>query len=140
MTQTQPRFSEFLGYVQKQKEAALVIFSEYRNLLDAGRELVDTGYVRASSPVDVLKLLAKGTSVVATISHPLPKQWYDVLAQYSERGGMVQLMDKETMEYKVAQFDPMHTHLVVLVGSDDLAKIEADGFVIRDKVGLIEQV
>jgi hypothetical protein len=137
---TQASLSEFLGYVQGQKEAALVIFSEYTNLIDASRELADVGYVRASPPIDVLDLLAKGSSVVATISHPIPKQWYDILAQYSERGGMVQLMDKETMEYKVAQFDPLHTHLVVLVSSGDLAKIEAEGFVIRDKVGLIEQV
>ncbi len=132
--------SEFIGYVQKQKEAALIVCDEYTDLIDAGRVLVDAGFTRTSSPVDALDLMQAGKSVVATISHPLLKQWYDFIAQYTERGGMVQLMDKETMEYKAAQFDPLHTHFVVLVSVGDLEKIETSGFSVREKVGLIEQV
>ena len=133
-------FTGFLSYVQGQKEAALVIANSTGAVSDAVQELTDAGYQRVDSALQVLKLLSEGVSVAALLTHPLSKEWYDIIVQYTDRGGMIQLMDKSTMEFISAQFDVRKTHFVIVVTAEDLQKIEADGFLIRDKVGLVEQI
>ena len=132
--------TDFLAYVQGQKEAALIIASPTGAVSDAVQELTGAGYQRADSGLQALKLLNKGVSVAALLTHPISKEWYDFIVQYTDRGGMIQLMDKSTMEFQTAQFDARKAHLVVVVTSEDLQKIEAGGFMLRDKVGLVEQI
>ena len=129
----------FLEYFNKQPELGLVIIENKENILDLKDTLDKSGFKEVLNELEILNNLNEGFSLYTTLSSSISKEMYDLIAQYNSRLGMIQIMDKTTMNLRSIEFDPNNTHLVLVVSGNDLEEIQKQ-FNILDKVGLTERM
>lgn len=132
------RVHDLIDHVQAQKESALILGTSVS--ISALENVVPNDFVKTELPLEAMSLLEQGSSVYMVLNSPLSKDTYDFIVQYGDRAGMIQIMDKKTMEYRTVQFNPYEAHLLLLAEVADIKNIEEGGMAIRDKVGLVEQV
>ena len=131
------KLMQFLRFVDRQKEAAMLILDTPEKQQKAEQVLGDHGYSRAADWKEIFSHLTQEKSAYIVLSDRLPKELYDTIVQYTDRQGMIQIMDKKTMEYKTIQFDPRTVHLLVVVLMQDIEQIEKT-YPLRTHVGLME--
>ena len=138
-SKTEEKIKVFLSYIEPQKEAGLVIASDSASLIETEKLLKKSGFQEAKTPIEVVDYLSNQKSVYTVLHSPLSKDFYDMVTQYTDRGGMIQLMDKSTMDFRSVQFDPKVSHLILMTLKENLIEIEKV-FPLRDKVGMVEQI
>ena len=136
---TEKKIEDFLSHVAMQKEAGLIILSDSASLETAEKVLKASHFKETTDALEALTNFGNGTSVYVILRSPIAKELYDVIVQYSDRGGMIQVMDKAVMKLHSFEFDPNICHLVLLVLKESLEMIEKT-FAIREKVGMTEQI
>ena len=134
---TQEQVDNFLQTLKAQREAGLLVLENSKNFSDAEESLLKNKYIEAKDWKQILKQLSANQSVFIYVSGEFSKEYYDILKQYSERGGMIQIMNTDTMNYETVNFDPFQAHFVLIMTKDALGWAE-DKFSIRDKAGLME--
>ena len=128
----------FTSVVQAQREAALIIATADGQALTALKHFTGKGYSHTDNAIEAMTII-EASSIVMQLTSPLPKNTYDFIRQYTDRGGMIQLMDTKTMNYMTTNFDPHTSHLVLIVTEDNLMAIE-QVFSIRNNVGPVERI
>lgn len=136
---TQKTIADFLKYAAGQGETTLVVLEDESKLPEVESAMEAGGHRKTENWKEVFSALKDSVSAYTVLGRELPKEMYDTIVQYSARKGMVQIMDKETMELETAQFNPEVSQFSILVSRKNLNEIEKN-FVIRDKVGYTETV
>lgn len=134
---TQEQIENFLKTLKTQREAGLLILTNSKDFSDVEESLIKNKYTEAKDWKQVLKQLSLNQSVFLYVNGEFTKEYYDLIKQYSERGGMIQIMNTDTMNYETVNFDPFQAHFVLLMTKDALGWAE-EKFSIRDKAGLME--
>ena len=96
------------------------------------------GYRVAHDWKGVFNLLKENGKACIACGAELPKPLYDLICQYEDRGGAVQIMDKETMQFQTVQYDSHKTRLALVITEADLAQVQKS-FDILSRVGLTER-
>jgi len=133
------KIKTFLSYIEPQKEAGLIIAADSGSLIETEKLLKKASFQEAKDPIEVINHLSEKSSVYVVLHAPLSKDFYDMIVQYTDRGGMIQLMDKSTMDFRSVQFDPKVSHLILVTLKENLISLEKT-FPLRQKVGMTEQV
>jgi len=133
----QKQTENFLKTFKAQREAGLIVLTSSKDFSDVEEEMIKDKFTEAKDWKQVLKHLSLNQSVFLYINSEFTKEYYDLLKQYSERGGMIQIMNPDTMNYETINFDPFQAHFILLITKDALGWAE-EKFSIRDKVGLME--
>ena len=110
---------------------------------EAGRKEVTAGaqvagYLVAKNWREVLDNLKQNGKVYIACGPDLPKPLYDLLCQYEDRGGAVQIMDKETMKFLTVQYDAGKARLAIVITEEDLVQVQK-AFDVLSRVGLTER-
>ncbi|MEI6528767.1 MAG: hypothetical protein WCO10_03835 [bacterium] len=127
----------FLQTLKTQREAGLVVLANNKDFAEVEESLVENKFVQAKDWRQILKQLSASQPTFMYINGEFTKECYDLLKQYSERGGMVQIMNPATMNYETVSFDPFQAQLVFLVTKEALGWAE-EKYSLRDKAGLME--
>ncbi|RMG39698.1 MAG: hypothetical protein D6719_12745 [Candidatus Dadabacteria bacterium] len=131
----QNRLEAYLYYFQKQDETGLLIVEDQR-LFDWIDTVLKLNCFKPSLLWhEVLDHLEANIPTYTLINEPLSKELYDIIAQHWSRRGMIQIMDRDSMELRTVHFDPHLSKLLLVVNRDDLEEIE-NRFSIKNKVGL----
>ena len=133
------KLSEYLNHFTKQKEAGLVIVDNLESLNQIKNQISQHGFVVVNSWQDITEKFQNGYSVCLDLPLNLTKEFYDLIAQYSARDGVIQIMDKTSMKLSSIQFDPSNCHLLLLSSKQNLEEIEKKHS-LKDKVGLVERI
>jgi hypothetical protein len=129
----------FLFYFTKSKEVGLLLVSENTNTSNILRILNQSGYSLAYSWRGVLHNLALNGSVVFYINQPLNKEEYDLIIQYQNHSGSINLIEKQTMQSTIVHFNPGLARLLIVAEEQSLSLIESK-YDLMSVVGLIEYV
>ena len=86
---------EFLAAIEQQTEAALFIAKESGG--SVGDAAAARGFVMTSRWKEALSALNEGRKVCLNAG-TISKEVYDLVRQYNDRQGMVQILDSETLE------------------------------------------
>ena len=135
----QEQVDNFLQILKSQREAGLLVLTNNKDFSDVEESLLKNKYLEAKDWKQILKKLSENQSVFIYINGEFNKEHYDILKQYSERGGMIQIMNPDTMNYETVNFDPFQAHFVLLMTKDALGWAE-EKFSIRDKAGLMDVI
>jgi len=133
----QEQVDNFLQTLKVQREAGLLVLTNNKDFADVEESFLKNKYEEVKDWKQVLKRLSLNQSVFLYINGEFTKECFDLLKQYSERGGMVQIMNTDNMNYETINFDPFQAHFVLLITKEALGWAE-EKFSIRDKVGLME--
>lgn len=131
------QLENFVKTLKVQREAGLIVLTNSKDFSDIEEIMLKHKFIEAKDWKQILKNLASNKSVFLYVNGEFTKEYYDILKQYSERGGMVQIMNADTMKYETVNFDPFQAHFVLLITKDALGWAE-ERFSVRDKVGLME--
>ncbi len=115
----------------------LIIVEDEEQIVVAEKLIKEHAFRMVGNWKELLQVLEQNRSVCYVLSHPLSKEMYDVIAQYSDRGGMIQIMDRETMILKTVKFNPTKARLLLISTNLNLKSIEQE-YQIRNKAGLVE--
>lgn len=131
------KITTYLYYLTGQKSPGLIIYNSDDKLTELEGQVRGHAILKADNWQGVLSHLEKNHSAYIILKDNFPKELYDTLVQFDQRGGCVQIMDKDTFKLKTVQFDPDKTHLLLLASSKNLAEIEKT-YNIRGNVGPVE--
>ena len=134
---TQEQIENFIKTFKAQREAGLLVLTNSKDFSDVEEVMLKNKFTEAKDWKQVLKQLSLNQSVFLYVNGEFTKEYYDLLKQYSERGGMIQIMNPDTMNYETINFDPFQAHFVLLMTKDALGWAE-EKFSIRNKAGLME--
>ena len=133
---------KLVEFTAEQKKACLFIVNDEFSKHKLSNELQKLGLVKSQTWQEILSNLEQGLSNYFELkeSHlPQAKTIYDLLVQFNERGGMIQLMDKATMKLESAQFVQGEISLVII--ASDLVLQEFEKIMpFIDKFGMVERV
>jgi hypothetical protein len=132
------KLADYLGYFEQQDEAGLLILDDPLAKSDLLTSLEKSGYLLASNWRELFRQLQENRSSCIVLNSPLDHEIYSIIKQYGERRGLVQITDRETMEYKMLTCDPSQAHLLLVVEQSTLSEIEKS-VTIRDKAGMAER-
>ena len=127
----------FLSFFLKAREAGLIIAENRLQLAKVHSALGDAGLLLANSWRGTLRQLAMDSPVAALLSAPMPKEFFDVIQQYQRRAGMIQIMDRQSLDLTTVHCDPAFARLLLVVANEDLVAIEKE-YPLKNNVGLIE--
>jgi len=133
------KIKEYLSFFIKQGEPGLLIFEKEKDLTLAEKTIKKNGLNQVKNSLDLIKMLADGKSAYLILSDSIDKENYDVIIQYFNRKGAIQLLDKESMVLKNIEFNPLVSHLLLLATEKDLNVLEKTHS-IRNIVGLIQRI
>ena len=133
----QEQVENFLKTLKVQREAGMIVLTNSKDYSDVEEIMIKDKFTEAKDWKQILKQLSLNQSVFLYINGEFTKEYYDLIKQYSERGGMIQIMNPNTMNYETVNFDPFQAHFVLLITKDALGWAE-EKFSIRDKAGLME--
>lgn len=131
------KITTYLYYLTGQRSPGLIIYNDNSKLTELEEQVRGHAILKADNWQDVLSRLEKNHSTYIILEENLPKELYDTLVQFNQRGGCVQMMDKNTLKLKTVQFDPSKTHLLLLASSKNLSEIEKT-YNVRGNVGPVE--
>ena len=139
MNNTHP-LHEFLQYLPGQKEIALVISHDSKELGSFTELLEAQGFVPAYSVIEMLQSVKGGKGMYLLADSSLegqPKELYDLAAQYPT--GQVQIWDDE--KKVMVTISPSYTGLppIFLTNIQNLTEFEGRGFDFRRHSGLAYQ-
>jgi len=131
------QIEEYLKFFMSQPEAGLLIFNSDKETEGVDDFLISKGFMVTNDWAKILNTFKLNQSVALVLGNELTPELYSLIVQYADRAGEIQVMNSGTMILEQVEFNPKICHLLILVTSDILKKIEAK-FNLRDKVGLIE--
>jgi len=129
-------YSEFINQISSNGGTGLLVFADDLALLQAASEFADFGFFEVKNWKEAWDKLETGFSIFKQVSAPLQKEWYDIIVQYSERDGLLQIMDLDQGVLRGLHLDCYANQLVLLVTKAELQLIEKD-FQLRERVNLI---
>lgn len=90
--------STFLECFTKVREAGLIVAENRLQLAKAHAVLSAYDFYFAKSWSGTMRQLALDVPVAALISTPFPREFFETVQQYQRRSGIIQIMDRETLE------------------------------------------
>lgn len=133
------KINQFLIYLKEQVEAGLIVVKNSRLFEEVEEVLLKNGYKQVFAWKDILSYLSLKQSVFIYINGEFSKELYDVFIQYSNRGGVIQIVNPQNMSLVQSEFDAKKAHLVYLITQDAL-EIAQEKFDILSKAGMIENI
>ena len=133
-------FLEFLQYLPGQKEVALVVSHDPRELGSYADLLEEQGFVPAHSVIELLRSVESGTDsyiLADGLVQGEPKDLYDLVAQYPT--GQVQIWSNEDKRMVTASPSYKGAPPVLVTNAQNLALLGTQGFDIRQHSGLAYQ-
>lgn len=127
----------FFSYFLKSKESGLLISENRLQLAKVHALLAHTGIHIAKSWRGTLRQLALDIPVAALITAPIEQEFFDIVQQYQQRSGLIQILDRSTLDITTVHCNPFYARLLLVVEKEDLAQIEAT-YPIRRYTGMIE--
>jgi hypothetical protein len=130
---------DFLGYVEKNGEPAAIIASGsgYDSALD---ELGEDGFIVTGDYQTAIEALSAGTSVAIEASHELPSDLYDILRQYSQRRGIIQVLPKAQGVATLLQLDTQKVKLILVVDAQHEARQKERYPELFELVGMVDRI
>lgn len=127
-------FEKFLGFTAGAKDVSLVVGDE-KQLEEMVKELAKAGFDDVVDVWGLMKLEEKDGKGYLVLNDGIEKEVYDFVAQYPT--GQVQIWDSEKND--VVILDPVYEKVSVLLltTEENLKKIETEGYLLMDKVGLV---
>jgi hypothetical protein len=131
----QLKMKNFLKFIRSQKEPGLLIVEDSSKIDEITGLLDRQEFKKVSDWKEALESLGKEGRIYVVLDKKLPKELYDLVAQFSTGG--VEIFDTETLQSNVVQFNPNEIEFIIVSTQDNLDSVEKD-FSLKDKVGLIE--
>lgn len=125
---------DFLKVVIGGKDVGLIVAADEGKLAEAVTVLQSSNFQSAETVADLLNT----SRAYFVVGESLNKDVYDFIAQYGS--GSVEIFDKTAMQSSVTPIDYVDRGVVFLVTAQNLAKVEAAGFGLRQAVGPVEQI
>jgi hypothetical protein len=133
------KIEDFLRYVDSNIEPAALITT--RPMHDKALQMAsDRGYAVTEIYETAVHSLSKGESVAIKVSEELPKEIYDLLRQYSQRRGIIQVLPKEGQAPALLQLDTQKTKLLIVIPSEKEAKQNIRYPELFNLVGMVERL
>jgi len=130
---------QFLGFLKEQIEAGLIILKNSSFFVEIEESLLAEDYVQAFSWKEILTNLKYKKSTFYYINGEFTKEIYDIFIQFSNRGGIIQIVNPQNMDLVQVELDQKNTHLVYIFTQDAL-KIAQEKYDILGKAGMIENI
>ncbi len=96
------------------------------------------GYQIASNPKELLEGLKNKQATSFIIDKNFTKSIYDITVQYAGSLGLIQYMEKESMELEDIYFDKEEAQLLFIATEQEIKEIE-NKFPFLDKIALVER-
>jgi hypothetical protein len=133
------KIEDFLRYVDGNTEPAALVTT--RSMHDKALKIAsDKGYAVTEIYETAIDHLSRGESVAIKVSEELPKDIYDLLRQYSQRRGIIQVLPKEGRALSLLQLDTQKTKLLVVIPSEKEARQAVRYPELFDLVGIVERL
>ena len=129
--------SIFLSYFMKSREAGLLIAENRLQLAKAHAALNAQNIFFANSWQGALRQLALDEPVASLISYPFSREFYEIVQQYQRRAGMIQIMDRDTLDLITVHCNPHNARLLLVVEATELEDIE-EQMSLRNEVGMTQ--
>lgn len=130
---------KFIADVAGLPYAALLVTEDEEQLVCAHTRLEQSGMTHSEDWSSALGHLNANRRTFVRLQPPLPRELYDLIAQYEARAGAIQIFDKKSMSYFFAEFVPGKAGLLLTATHDELREIENHA-PLRNKVGVIGEV
>lgn len=133
------KIEDFFRYVDGNTEPAALVATGA--LHDKALILASSrGYAVTDVYETAIDSLSRGESVAIAVSEELPREIYDLLRQYSQRRGIIQVQPKEGRAPSLLQLDTEKTKLLVLIPAEKEAKQTVRYPELFDLVGMVERL
>lgn len=130
---------DFLKCLREGPECAALVAS--RESYDrALREVSSQGFAVTNVYEAAIDLLTRGESVAIKAGKELPSDLYDLIRQYSQRKGTIQLLPKGAEPLSLLQLDTRVTKLLLVVPAEHEAAYSKRYPELLDLVGMVERV
>lgn len=129
----------FLNYFHKSKDCGLLIVSHREQVASVLGQLKSRGMALAQSWRGVLYHLALDTPVVFYMNHTMLPEEFDLIRQYQNQNGMIQLLDTKDKDLLTVHCNTRNARLLLLAADEDIRLIEKQ-FEFISSVGIIEYV
>jgi len=116
---TESMIDEFLSAFLCQTEAGLFIAESHEALSHLITVLKTNNFRFASDWKDIFERLNKGERVSVVLSEAPSKQILDIVRQYNDRQGMIQILNRETLDYSSAHIDVNVAKLLIIVSASE---------------------
>ena len=131
------KLQAYLACIELQEEVGLLLVEDEKFVRPVAKELERKRLRRSYSWKQLMDYLSRNEPTFMVLEQEVTKEVYDIVAQYYKRPGVVQIMDSETMDLEMIQFDKDQANLILVTSIAELRKIEGR-FSLRDKIGLTE--
>lgn len=129
--------SPFLSYAVGQKETALLIVKDERELPEVEAALQGAGFVKADKPLVLLKSIYQKEKTYIVLDENNAKEVFDICVQYPT--GQITFLNRSKMVSLFVTPDYANGGVVILVNQSTLEAVEKKGFDFRSITGLTEQ-
>lgn len=130
---------DYLYYFRNLIDLGLIIVKNDEDIVEIEKKVREYAISKVSNWKEILAVLKQNKPAYYILPDTLPKEEYDVLAQYADRGGMIQIMDRDTMDLITVHFDPTKGRLLLISSENHLNAVEKE-YQILDKAGLMEVI
>jgi hypothetical protein len=130
---------QFIEFLKEQIEAGLIIIKNSSFFIEIEELLLSHKYKQAFFWKEILTNLKDNQSTFLYINGEFTKELYDIFIQFSNRGGVIQIINPQNMDLVQVELDQKKVNLIYLFTQDAL-KIAQEKYEILSKAGMIENI
>ena len=111
--------NRYLEALPNSHQAALIVADSPRELSALADSLRQCGLIEAQDWLTAAEELQSGRSVFLALAGGTPEELDDLLIQYERRGGMLQIVDRASLQLFEYHYDPRFVSLVIISTKDE---------------------
>jgi len=115
------KLTEFLTFQAGLPECGLILASR-QDQPQVQNDVQAAGYEVTDDYWSAISHLESGRSVALQVVGELPRELFDLVNQYNNRRGIVQVLERPSLKIRLVQVDPLVSRLLLVMANEDEAR------------------